>query len=176
LSRIERALERAPEDPQLVRGRGLLLAQSGRHQEALAAFEAALALGQADVALRAQLHYLRAEALFELGRSAEARRALDQALASPQAGAAEWRAAAVRLRDRLESAVPPQGARGKSFSLIGGKLFPNRGLKLSDRLGRNDGIIVESATCTHHPGAHGLAPELHSKGQPKGSQCVGYAG
>ena len=176
LRRIERALERAPEDPQLVRGRGLLLAQSGRHQEALVAFEAALALAQADAGLRAHLHYLRAEALFELGRSAEARRALDQALASPQAGASEWRAAAARLRDRLESALPPQGARGKSFSLIGGKQFPQRALQLSDRPGRDEATIVESGTCTHAPEAIGLAPELHCKGQPKGSQCVGYAG
>ncbi len=124
MRRIERALEQDPEDPQLVRGRGLLLAQSGRHPEALAAFEAALALPRADAGLRAHLHYLRAEAFFALGRRAESQRALDQALEAPQDGAAEWRAAAARLRERLHSAILPQGASGKTFSLIGGKLFP----------------------------------------------------
>ena len=173
LSRIERALERDPEDPRLVRGRGLLLARSGRHREALAAFEAGLALPQADAGLRAHLHYLRAEALFALGRRAESGRELDQALEAPQDGAAEWRAAAARLRERLRSAIPPLGATGKSFSLIGGKRVSAARSQPSDRSSPEDKIFSESSTCKVGSAPFGLAPELHRLGQPKGSQCAG---
>ena len=166
LRRIERAIELAPGDPRLVRGRGLLLAQRGRQQ-------AALALPQGGADLRAHLNYLRAEALFEIGRPAESQRALDQALASPLAGSAEWRADAVRLRKRLDSTIPPQGARGKSFSPISGKSFPRWACQASGGLAPDDRIIVRSSTCRDDPMFLGLASELHHEARPDGSKCVG---
>ncbi len=108
LNRIERALELAPTDPQLVRGRELLLAERVRPQEAGAPPHDSEGLG-------AHLHYLRAQVLFEIGRPEESRRALDQALATAGGGAAEWRASAESLRKRIDAVVPPTGHTGKTF-------------------------------------------------------------
>jgi len=169
LLRIERSLEEDPDDPLLVRERGLLLARSGRHQEAFEAFEAALALPRTDAGLRAHLHYLCAEALVELGRVAEARRALDQALTSPESGAAEWRLEAAALRDRLDSRELPQGASGKNFSQIDGKRFPRAARQPLDHLGSSEIIAAISNTYMKEPAASGLASELHQNARPNGS-------
>jgi tetratricopeptide (TPR) repeat protein len=173
LRRIERALQEVPDDPLLGRGRGLLLARSGRHQEAFTAFEAALALPQTDARLRAHLHYLCAEALFELGRLAEARRALDQALASPEADAAEWRSGAAALRDRLDSGTSPQGGSRKNFSLIDGKWFPQVTFQPLGSLGSLGKSHVQSGCSVSMSARASLAPELHQNARPNGSTCAG---
>ena len=71
LRRLALAVERHPRDPKLARSQGLLLVQAGRHEEALAAFEAALAL-EPDLAV------LQNDVAWALAR---VRRDLDRALA-----------------------------------------------------------------------------------------------
>jgi arylsulfatase A-like enzyme len=164
LQRIERALELAPADPHLVRGRELLLAERAREPEARAP-------RRDGDDLRAHLHYLRARVLFEIGRPEESRRALDQALASPGGDAAEWRAEAESLRKQLDAAVSPQGAHGKDFSSIHGKLFPLRPRELCDEFPSDLEIFVKSNTYKECPLPRSLAPELHSQPRPNVSQC-----
>jgi tetratricopeptide (TPR) repeat protein len=168
LQRIERALELAPGDPQLVQGRELLLAERAREREARAP-------RRDGEDLRAHLHYLRARVLFENGRTEESRRALDQALASPGGDAGEWRAEAESLRKQLDAAVSPQGAHGKDFSSIHGKLFPRCPRERCDDFPRDLEIFVISNTCGGDPLPRSLAPELHSQPRPNRFLCRGLS-
>jgi arylsulfatase A-like enzyme len=133
LPRIERALELAPQSPQLTRARELLLAERA---------PPASRAGSAE--LRAHLEFLRAEVLAEMGRYQDSRRALDQALSAPADKSGGWRAEAARLRERIDSAVPPQGARRKEFSPIHGKLFPQSPREGSARRDADDQISMKS--------------------------------
>jgi arylsulfatase A-like enzyme len=161
--RIERALELAPGNPQLVRARELLLAERARP-------EASAPQRDGD-GLRSQLHYLRARVLFESGRTQDSRRALDRALASPGRGAAEWRAEAESLREQLDSAVSPHGGHGKDFSSIRGNPFPSSLRSIGGRSARDPEMFAKSNTWEGAPPPGSLAPELHSQPRPNVSQC-----
>jgi tetratricopeptide (TPR) repeat protein len=63
---------------------GMALSNSGRHAEALASFDQAIALGAADA------HGSRADALFALGRLADAVESFDRALAHDPSSVADW--------------------------------------------------------------------------------------
>src|SRR5262245_20033234 len=148
LQRIERALELAPGSAPLSSARELLVNARGS--------------GVVQEDLPAHLQYLRAEALAEIGRSEDSRRALDQALAAPGDRNAAWRAEAARLRDRIGSSALPQGARGKDFSPIRGKLFPRR---LSEGSGGLAAILenpVDPMAWEEASPPGCLAPELQS--------------
>jgi arylsulfatase A-like enzyme len=161
LQRIERALELAPGNAPLSSARKLLVnaRESGVVQEDLPA----------------NLQYLRAEALAEIGRPEDSRRALDQALAAPGDRDAGWRAAAARLRERIGSGALPQGARRKDFSPIRGKLFPQRDFEGSGGLATIRKNPEKTMAWEGAPPAGCLAPELHSQQRSNVSQCVGYA-
>jgi arylsulfatase A-like enzyme len=130
LLRVERALELAPGSAPLSRARELLIAsrESGA--------------GQAD--LPAHLQYLRAEALAEIGRPEDSRRALDEALAAPGEPGVEWRIKAARLRERVGSGELPQGARRKDFSPIRGKVFPKSPREGEPGLTADQEILMKS--------------------------------
>jgi arylsulfatase A-like enzyme/Flp pilus assembly protein TadD len=81
----------------------LALVQLARGDAAQALAVTERALPRADAQVRPHLEYMRAEALFTLGRAAEARRALDAALAAPPGRDADWRDSAVALRAKLDS-------------------------------------------------------------------------
>lgn len=103
LSAIERAVERAPRDADILNAHGGILAALGRATEALAAFDRALALAPANLPALGN----RAMALYDLGREREALDAFDRVLAiSPdEVGARLSRADLLRRAGRLEEAI-----------------------------------------------------------------------
>jgi tetratricopeptide (TPR) repeat protein len=130
-------------DPQHARALNLLgmaLGRLGRHAEALAALDRAIAIGGAGVT--AVTHGSRADALVALGRFEEALASFDRALSLAPASAADWcnRGAALYDLGRYEDAVASYD-RAVSLQPDFAEAHCNRGTAL-ERLGRHADAVA----------------------------------